>query len=66
MMTGKVKWFNAEKGYGFIDCGDGNDVFVHYSAIRMRGFKSLIEGRDVRFEIVQGALGCHAINVIPL
>ena len=65
-MIGNVKWFNAEKGYGFIDCGDGNDVFVHYSAIRMRGVKPLLEGRDVRFEIVQGALGSHAINVIPL
>ena len=66
LMTGKVKWFNAEKGYGFIDCGDGNDIFVHYTAIRMKGFKTLLEGSEVRFEIVQGAFGSHAINVIPL
>lgn len=65
-MIGKVKWFNAEKGYGFIDCGNDNDVFVHYSAIRMRGFKTLIEGRDVRFEIVQGAFGNQAVNVVPM
>ncbi len=65
-MIGKVKWFNAEKGYGFIDCGDGNDVFVHYTAIKMRGFKTLIEGHEVKFEIVQGACGSQAINVIPL
>ena len=65
-MTGKVKWFNAEKGYGFIDCGDGHDIFVHYTAIKMKGFKTLLEGSEVRFEIVQGAFGSHAINVIPL
>lgn len=65
-MTGKVKWFNAEKGYGFIDCGDGKDIFVHYTTIKMKGFRTLIEGRDVTFELTQNELGPQAINVIPV
>lgn len=63
-MQGKVKWFNAEKGYGFIEREDGaGDVFVHYSAITMEGFKTLNEGDVVSFEIVEGARGPQAANV---
>lgn len=63
-MQGKVKWFNAEKGYGFIEREDGaGDVFVHYSAITMEGFKTLNEGDAVAFEIVEGARGPQAANV---
>ena len=54
-MTGKVKWFNAEKGYGFIEREDGGDVFVHFSAIQSEGFKTLEEGQAVEFDVVQGA-----------
>ena len=53
-MLGKVKWFNAEKGYGFIEREDGSDVFVHFSAIQDEGFKSLSEGQNVTFDIVDG------------
>ena len=56
-MQGKVKWFNAEKGYGFIETEDGGDVFVHFSAIQSEGFKTLEEGQSVEFEIVEGARG---------
>ncbi|WP_171016687.1 cold shock domain-containing protein [Pseudalkalibacillus caeni] len=63
MMQGKVKWFNAEKGFGFIEREDGDDVFVHFSAINMDGFKSLEEGQEVQFEIVEGARGPQAANV---
>ncbi|WCN39660.1 cold-shock protein [Aneurinibacillus uraniidurans] len=66
MMQGKVKWFNAEKGYGFIEREDGGDVFVHFSAIQSEGFKSLEEGQSVEFEIVEGARGPQAANVIKL
>lgn len=66
MMQGKVKWFNAEKGYGFIEREDGDDVFVHYSAINEEGFKTLEEGQDVEFEIVEGARGPQAANVEKL
>ena len=65
-MQGKVKWFNAEKGFGFIEREDGDDVFVHFSAIDSEGFKSLDEGQDVEFEIVEGARGPQAANVVKL
>ncbi|MEX2459824.1 cold shock domain-containing protein [Paenibacillus psychroresistens] len=63
-MQGKVKWFNAEKGYGFIESADGKDVFVHFSAIQSDGFKSLDEGQAVEFDIVEGARGPQAANVV--
>ncbi|WP_201780837.1 cold-shock protein CspD [Aneurinibacillus tyrosinisolvens] len=66
MMTGKVKWFNAEKGFGFIEVEGGDDVFVHFSAIQSEGFKSLEEGQEVEFEIVEGARGPQAANVMKL
>ncbi|MDI6600817.1 MAG: cold shock domain-containing protein [Thermoanaerobacteraceae bacterium] len=62
-MKGKVKWFNSEKGYGFIEREGGPDVFVHFSAIAMDGFKTLEEGQAVEFEIVEGAKGPQATNV---
>lgn len=62
-MLGKVKWFSAEKGYGFIEREDGGDVFVHFSAIQEDGFKSLNEGQEVYFEIVDGPRGPQATNV---
>ncbi len=65
-MQGKVKWFNAEKGYGFIEGQDGKDVFVHFSAIEQDGFKTLDEGQDVEFEVVEGARGPQAANVVKL
>jgi cold shock protein len=65
-MQGKVKWFNAEKGYGFIEREDGGDVFVHFSAIQSEGFKTLEEGQAVEFDIVEGARGPQAANVIKL
>lgn len=63
-MTGKVKWFNAEKGYGFITSDEGKDIFVHYSAIQADGFRSLEEGRKVSFEIVESDRGQQAANVV--
>ncbi|HLR14712.1 MAG TPA: cold shock domain-containing protein [Bacillota bacterium] len=66
MMTGKVKWFNAEKGFGFIEREDGDDVFVHFSAIQSEGFKTLEEGQEVEFEIVEGERGPQAANVVGL
>ena len=66
MATGKVKWFNNSKGYGFIEKEGGGDVFVHYTAIQGDGFKTLNEGQAVEFEIAQGEKGPQAINVIKL
>ncbi len=63
MARGKVKWFNAQKGYGFITGEDGQDVFVHYSAINGDGFRSLQEGESVQFETTQGPKGLQAANV---
>ncbi|MBS4190847.1 cold-shock protein [Bacillus sp. FJAT-49705] len=63
MNTGKVKWFNAEKGFGFIESSEGQDVFVHFSAIQTEGFKTLEEGQEVTFEIVEGNRGPQAANV---
>ena len=65
-MKGKVKWFNNAKGYGFIGREDGPDVFVHYSAIQGDGYKSLQEGDDVEFEIVQGDKGPQADKVVKM
>ena len=63
-MKGTVKWFNNQKGYGFISDEEGNDVFVHYSGINSDGFKSLEEGAKVEFEVVDGAKGPQATNVV--
>jgi CspA family cold shock protein len=65
-MQGKVKWFNAEKGYGFIESSEGGDVFVHFSAIQGEGFKTLDEGQNVSFDVVQGNRGPQAENVVRL
>ncbi|MEO3944167.1 cold-shock protein [Gorillibacterium sp. CAU 1737] len=65
-MKGIVKWFNAEKGYGFLQVEGGEDVFVHFSAIQGDGFKTLDEGQEVEFEITQGNRGPQAANVIKL
>jgi CspA family cold shock protein len=64
MATGKVKWFNDSKGFGFIECDDGTDVFVHYRDIQGDGFKSLAEGESVTFDVVQGDKGPRAANVL--
>jgi CspA family cold shock protein len=63
VIKGKVKWFNDAKGYGFIETPEGHDVFVHYSAIEKDGFKTLAEGQEVTFEVVQGIKGPQATNV---
>ena len=65
-MKGTVKWFNIQKGYGFISDEQGNDVFVHYSGLNMDGFKSLDEGASVEFDVVDGAKGPQAVNVTKL
>mgnify|MGYP002769756904 FL=1 len=66
MTNGTVKWFNAEKGYGFISQESGDDVFVHFSAIQGEGFKTLEEGQSVSFEIEEGPRGAQASNVVKL
>ena len=66
MATGTVKWFNNEKGYGFISQSDGADVFVHYSAIETAGYKSLEEGQQVECEVQQGDKGLQATSVRPV
>ena len=66
-MQGTVKWFNAKKGYGFIsDAGSCNDVFVHFSALNMDGFKELKDGETVEFDVVEGEKGPQAANVVRL
>ena len=66
MQQGTVKWFNAEKGFGFIEAEGGNDVFVHFSAITGDGFKTLDEGQQVEFNVVDGNRGPQAENVVKL
>ncbi|MFD2078825.1 cold shock protein (beta-ribbon, CspA family) [Actinopolymorpha cephalotaxi] len=66
MTQGTVKWFNSEKGYGFIAVEDGNDVFVHYTKILMDGYKSLADGQAVEFEVVRGPKGLEAHEVRPV
>ena len=63
MRRGKIKWFNNEKGYGFIDGNNGEDIFVHYSAIKQDGYKSLSEGQIVEYELLETEKGLQAINV---
>ena len=65
-MQGTVKWFNAKKGYGFISDAEGNDVFVHFSALNMDGFKELKDGETVEFDVVEGEKGPKAANVVRL
>jgi CspA family cold shock protein len=66
MATGTVKWFNADKGYGFISQPEGGDVFVHFSAIQTGGYRTLNEGQQVEFDVTQGPKGLQAANVRPL
>jgi CspA family cold shock protein len=66
MTQGTVKWFNAEKGFGFIEVEGGNDVFAHFSAIQGDGFKSLDEGQKVEFEVEEGNRGPQAVNIVKL
>ncbi len=65
-MVGTVKWFNPDKGYGFIESDEGGDVFVHYSAIQGEGFRNLDEGQRVEFDVVEGNRGLQAANVVCL
>ena len=65
-MKGTVKWFNAKKGYGFITDPDGKDIFVHYSGIKGDGYKSLEDGEEVEFDLVDGKKGKQADNVVPV
>ena len=66
MNKGTVKWFNNQKGFGFISDEQGNDVFVHYSGIQSNGFKSLEEGQEVEFEVIEGQKGPQAVKVVKL
>ncbi|KAB7705317.1 cold-shock protein [Bacillus aerolatus] len=66
MERGKVKWFNSEKGFGFIEREDGEDVFVHFSAIQSEGYKTLDEGQEVTFDVEDGQRGPQATNVSPV
>ena len=66
MARGKVKWFNPQKGYGFIEVEGARDVFVHYSEIKMAGFRTLEEGQQVQFDLMDGEKGPHATNVSPV
>ena len=66
MNKGTVKWFDNQKGFGFISDEQGNDVFVHYSGIQSNGFKSLEEGQEVEFEVIEGQKGPQAVNVVKL
>lgn len=65
-MQGRVKWFNNDKGYGFIDYPEGEDIFVHYSAIKQDGYKTLSEGQVVEFDLIETAKGLQAINVLAV
>ena len=65
-MKGTVKWFNSEKGFGFITGEDGNDLFLHFSEIQKEGYKSLDEGQEVSYEVGEGQKGPQAVNVMPL
>ncbi len=66
MSRGTVKWFNNQKGFGFISDAEGNDVFVHYSGLNMEGYKTLEEGQEVEYEVIDGAKGPQATNVTTL
>jgi CspA family cold shock protein len=66
MNKGKVKWFNNQKGYGFISDNEGGDVFVHYSGLNMEGFKTLDEGQEVEYDVIQGEKGPQAVNVTKI
>ena len=66
MSTGTVKWFNNQKGYGFISDAEGNDVFVHYTGLNMEGYKTLEEGQEVEFEVTEVTKGPQAVNVTKL
>jgi CspA family cold shock protein len=66
LAEGTVKWFSPEKGYGFIEQADGEDLFVHFSEIQVDGFRTLSEGQPVRFEVVEGPKGLQATNVAPI
>lgn len=65
MLYGTVKWFNSEKGFGFIEREEGEDLFVHFSAIKADGYKSLNEGQQVQFDVEKGQRGLQAVNVVP-
>lgn len=65
-MTGKVKWFDAEKGFGFINRGEGEDIFVHYSQIQEEGYRSLEEGQEVAFDLAETSRGLQARNVVKI